>query len=226
MKKKNILVVLGASAVLVVCVLIGAFFAGPLMASANSSNTTVTPPAKGKVNPYCVQYNKDLAGRLNVSTDTLSKDQIAARNDIIDQRVKDGKLTQAQANKLKQKLANAQACTIAAHPRNASILLRRFRQDILMSVSNTLNLTPAQLKQQIQSGKSIADIANTRHVSLATVRSNIITAIQNDLNTAVKHGTLTQQQETRIQTFLKNHSQFLDKFLNAHHTAKATATSK
>ena len=96
---KKILLIGGGSALLLLCILFGAFFAGPLLAAARSGQTTSasTPAA---TNPYCQQYLQDLAKRLGVSVSTLQQDKLAAAEDVLAQLVKDGKLTQNQANQI------------------------------------------------------------------------------------------------------------------------------
>src|SRR6266536_703300 len=107
---KKILLIGGGSALLLLCILFGAFFAGPLLASARGGQTSATPTPSA-TNPYCQQYLQDLANRLGVSVSTLQQDKLAAAEDVLAQLVKDGKLTQNQANQIKQRLASHQACS-------------------------------------------------------------------------------------------------------------------
>src|SRR2546428_8922359 len=109
---KKILFIGGCSALLLLCILFGAFFAGPLFASARGGQTTATAASTPTAtNPYCEQYLQDLAKRLGVSVSTLQQDSLAAKEDVLAQLVKDGKLTQSQADAIKQRLASHQACT-------------------------------------------------------------------------------------------------------------------
>src|SRR5205823_5651065 len=83
--------------------LFGIFFAGPLFASASSHQQAAsTAPTATTSNPYCQQFEQDLANRLNVSVSTLQQDRQAAYQDVLAQMVKDGKITQAQANTILQ----------------------------------------------------------------------------------------------------------------------------
>src|SRR5260370_14587773 len=113
---KKALLIGGGSALLVLCLLFGAFFAGPLFASARSGPTktapTPAPTATTKTtNPYCQQYQQDLAKRLGVPVSTLQKDSLAAAEDVLAQLVKDGKLTQSQANRIRSRMESHKACT-------------------------------------------------------------------------------------------------------------------
>src|SRR5438093_1927241 len=105
--KKRTIFIFGGVTLLLLAILIGAFFAGPLFALANVSQTTAGTPTS-TTNPYCEQYLQDLAHRLNVSVSTLQQDKLAAMEDVLNQLVKDGKLTQSQADAIfffKQKTA-------------------------------------------------------------------------------------------------------------------------
>src|SRR5438445_6534513 len=107
---KKVFWIVGGSALLLGCILFGAFFAGPLLASANTSQSNAATPTT-TTNAYCQQYLQDLAKRLGVSVSTLQQDKLAAAEDVLAQLVKDGKLTQNQANQIKQRLESHKACT-------------------------------------------------------------------------------------------------------------------
>lgn len=63
------------------------------------------------MNPYCQQYQQDLAKRLGVSVSTLQKDQMAAADDVLARLVKEGKMTQSQANQMRSRMESHMACT-------------------------------------------------------------------------------------------------------------------
>lgn len=109
---KKIFWIIGGSILLVGAIMFGSYFAGPLLASAHTGQSNAgTPTPTTTPNPYCQQYLQDLAKRLGVSVSTLQQDARAAGQDVLAQMVKDGKLTQSQANAIKQKFQSHQACT-------------------------------------------------------------------------------------------------------------------
>src|SRR5947209_20238765 len=107
---KKIFWIVGGSALLLACIVFGAFFAGPLLASAQNSQSNAATPTT-TTNAYCEQYLQDLANRLGVSVSTLQQDKLGAAKDVLAQLVKDGKLTQNQANQIKQRLESHTACS-------------------------------------------------------------------------------------------------------------------
>ena len=218
---KKILLIGGGSALLLLCILFGAFFAGPLIASARSGQTTATAAyTPTTTNPYCQQYLQGLANRLGVSVSTLQQDKLASADDVIAQLVKDGKLTQNQANQLKQRLASHQACTGKGKGLwGRGVMMQSLKQylpTVATQVSQGLHMTSTQLMSQLQSGKSLSDIATAQGVSAAQLQTIVTNAIQSAVNKAVSDGNLTQQQATNIMQMLQKNPGAFNRLLNGH----------
>ena len=218
---KKILLIGGGSALLLLCILFGAFFAGPLIASARSGQSTATSASTPTTpNPYCQQYLQDLANRLGVSVSTLQQDKLASADDVIAQLVKDGKLTQNQANQLKQRLASHQACTGKGRGLwGRGVMMQSLKQyvpAVATQVAQGLHITSTQLMSQLQSGKSLSDIATAQGVSAAQLQTIVTNAIQSAVNKAVSDGNLTQQQATNIMQMLQKNPGAFNRLLNGH----------
>ena len=218
---KKILLIGGGSALLLLCILFGAFFAGPLIASARSGQSTTTAASTPTTtNPYCQQYLQDLANRLGVSVSTLQQDKLASTDDVIAQLVKDGKLTQNQANQLKQRLASHQACTGKGKGLwGRGVMMQSLKQylpAVATQVAQGLHITSTQLMSQLQSGKSLSDIATAQGVSAAQLQTIVTNAIQSAVNKAVSDGNLTQQQATNIMQMLQKNPGAFNRLLNGH----------
>jgi len=89
------LLTIGGVTLLLLSILFGTFFASPLLVSAHNTRSAVSAPT---TNPYCQIYLQYLAKRLNISVATLLQDKLAAKEDVLAQLVKEGKLTQTQAD--------------------------------------------------------------------------------------------------------------------------------
>ncbi len=219
MNNRKIPFLIGGAILLLLAILVGAFFAGPLIASANSNQATNA--TAGTPNKYCEQYLQDLANRLHVSVDTLQQDKKAAHIDVLAQLVKDGKLTQAQADKIKARIESHQPCT-GKHDgksgQNAQMhmLLQKYGMGVATDVAQGLHLSVDQLKAQLQSGKSLSTIATAQHVSADQLHTIVTNAIQSALSKAISAGDLTQAQASSFTTMLQQHPQLLDKILNGH----------
>lgn len=215
---KKLLFLLGGSALLLLCILFGAFFAGPMLASANSQHTAVaTPNAKSQM---CDLFQQSLAKRLGISVSTLQQDRQGALGDVLAQAVKDGKLTQAQADKIKQQAQNRPGCDRAVRHNFASPLpmqlLKKYQSDLVTPIAQALKLSPDQLKSQLQSGKSLNEIAQAQHVSVSDLQAVAIKTFNNVLDKAVSAKDITQAQADQARQFVQNHPQLLNKIFSSH----------
>jgi polyhydroxyalkanoate synthesis regulator phasin len=218
---KKILYIGGGSALLLLCILFGAFYAGPLLASARGGQTTATDASTPTAtNPYCQQYLADLAKRLGVSVSTLQQDKLASAKDVLAQLVKDGKLTQNQANQIQQRLESHQACSGKGRGLwGRGVIMQSLKQylpSVASQVAQGLHMTAAQLMSQLQSGKSLSDIATAQGVSSTQLQTLVTNAIQSAVNKAVSDGNLTQQQATNIMQMLQKNPGALNRLLIGH----------
>lgn len=62
------------------------------------------------------------------------------------------------------------------------------------AVAKALGLTTDALRQQLQAGKTVAELAKAKGVSTATIRTAALAALKTQLATEVKAGKLTQAQ--------------------------------
>lgn len=217
---KKIFWIAGASALLVAAILVGAFFAGPLIASANGSQNQATAGSSA-TNTYCQLYEQTLAGKLNVSTSTLEQDQAASRDAVISQAVKDGKLTQAQATAIENRITSHQACSgkhadLGVEGAILRQTLLQNRSTLLNQIAPGLHLTAAQLQSDLQNGQTLSQIAKAQNVSESQLHTIVLNAVQTTLSQAQQAGKITQWQDTSFTTYLKNHPAVVEHLL--HHS--------
>ena len=70
-------------------------------------------------------------------------------------------------------------------------------------VAKVLGITPAELRTQLQAGKTLAQIAQAEGISKATLIADLVKAAEARLAQAVKNGRLTQAQADQIRSTLK-----------------------
>ena len=99
LRRRKVMLAGIGGAVLMLLLVAVALIAGPIGAFAASTTTPTNSTQTKKVNPYCTLYQQSLATKLNVSVTTLTQDRKDALDAVIAQKVKDGKLKQAQATK-------------------------------------------------------------------------------------------------------------------------------
>ncbi|MDW8394851.1 MAG: hypothetical protein RMM31_01250 [Anaerolineae bacterium] len=105
----------------------------------------------------------------------------------------------------------AQAATILLHHRDPGLFgvgVRGFKPGTasLNTIASTLNMSVAELQTELRSGKSVADIAQAKGVSLDAVIEALISAYRQQLDAAVSAGRLTQAQ---ADTLLANYRAIL-----------------
>lgn len=135
----------------------------------------------------------DAAHRLNVSPQQLTSAFRAAMIDQIDAAVKAGKLTQAQANYLKQRIQQSPGIPFG-RPGFGHRGLMGPRM-LLGGAASYLGLSQDKLQQQLESGKSLAQIAGEEHKSVSGLEQAIAADAKAKLDAAVTAGRITKSEE-------------------------------
>jgi len=73
-----------------------------------------------------------------------------------------------------------------------------FGKPVLDAVTQATNLTEAQLVQEVTSGKSLSDVITANNGDPQAVEATAKASITDQINNAVKSGTLTQNRATRL----------------------------
>jgi len=217
---KKFIAIGGALAILFVGIIVGAVYGTARIASANSrTQAASTPPT----NIYCTQFQQDLAKQLNISTSTLQKAEIAAADNTLAQMVKDGKLTQAQADQVKARLASGVPCNFMGKGERGrggmggfgfgGPQLQQYMLAVESSVAQGLGISTSTLTSDLRNGQTLHQIAAAHNVSDSRLESIIKSAVASELKSAVSAGTITQTQANTISQQLSN-SQFLSNLIN------------
>lgn len=153
-----------------------------------------------------------VAAHLGVTLDQLKEAYTSAETQAVDDALAAGKITQAQADKAKARIESGNGAGLGkllrGH-RRARARMERLRDGIITSAATALNMTPKELKAQLKSGKSIADVAGA---NLDAVKAQITKDAKAKLDAAVAGNKLTQAQ---ADTALQKLTDSLDKILNA-----------
>ncbi len=145
-----------------------------------------------------------LAARLGIGVDDLKSKAVAAQKDVIEQQVKDGTLTRAQADRMEQQLdANGVPFFGGPHGGPGGFGRGGFfgvfgGSNTLDAAAKALNLTRAELDAQLQSGKTLADVAKAQKVDETVVKQAIIDAAKADIQSKVQSGAITQAQADQM----------------------------
>jgi hypothetical protein len=151
----------------------------------------------------------DAAKRLDVTPQKLRDALSAAQDAQLDQAVKDGDLTQKQADAIKQARKDSGRVLGGPGLRGGPEIMKLrggpgfgkhgprgfgMRSDLFETLAKALGTTETKLMAQLRDGKSVADVAKANGKALADVRTAVKAAVKSDLDKAVKDGDLTQKQ--------------------------------
>ncbi len=167
----------------------------------------------------------DVAKRLNVSRDQLDTALKGAASARVDAAVADGRLTKEQGDALKQRIEQGNfplAGVPFLGPRGAGkfgigigigkgIRLGFGPGKSLNAAATYLGLTKAELRTQLRSGKSLAQVAKDKNKPVDGLKQAMRAAVVAELDQAVKDNKLTDAQRT---DFLKRFDARLDELVN------------
>lgn len=204
------------AAVAAVAVLAAMAFAAIGATTAAGQEPTPTPLAS-QPRPRVQNFLEKLAANLNVTLDQLKQAIQTTELQIVDQLAADGKINAGQAQQLKDRINNGQGLGLGRvlrayeRGRQDGARLQRLKAGIVKSAATAIGVQPSDLAQELRSGKSIADVAAERNVSVDAVKSQITSDAQAALNQAVQDGKITQP---RADELLQKLTAKLDDILN------------
>lgn len=154
------------------------------------------------------------AKRLDIAPQKLRAALAAAQADQLDEAVKNGDLTQKQADAIKQR--RKQSCAVLGRGGKGPPMLHRKHLGgpafgLFSDLAKSLDLSAKELRSKLRDGKSIADVAKAQGKSLADVRSAVKAAAKTRTDKAVKDDDLTRKQADALLEHLDRRLENLDK---------------
>jgi polyhydroxyalkanoate synthesis regulator phasin len=148
----------------------------------------------------------DAAKQLGVRPSELSAALKQALENRVDAAVDAGRLTKAEGSELKQRI-EAGDVPLFAGPGGPGGPGRHHGAPFggLDAAATYLGLTEAQLHAQLESGKSLADVAKAKDKSVDGLVTMLVDSAKKRLQSAVNDGRLTQRQADSILSDLKSH---------------------
>jgi hypothetical protein len=137
----------------------------------------------------------DAAQRLGVDSGELSDALEGALADQIDQAVKDGRLTQAQAAEMKQRLADGDAPLVAVPGAGMRHEGHAFFGAGLDAAATYLGLTESALHEKLADGTTLAQVAKAQGKTVGGLVAAMVADATKHLADAVANGDLTQAQQ-------------------------------
>jgi ribosomal protein S20 len=199
--------ILGFSGALVAAALVGgtimsAVAAAPPRTSSPDAAAADTAELATVAEPgtYCLTFRRAFAANLGVDEADLGPAAKKAAITTIDAAVAAGDITKAVGDRLKAKVeaAEGDGCRFfGTHLKRLAGAVHVIR-DGVTAAADALDMTPAELRTQLRSGKTLKEIATAEGVNYDTLTSAIVAAVKTDLDAAVKAGKITQARADRI----------------------------
>ncbi len=183
---------------------------------------TALATSSGGSNPFV----NDVAGRLGIAPAKLQAAINGAISDRLNQLVRQGKLTRAQANAIEQRMKQHGGAMPFAGPFGGPFGGGAFHHQFrggprpgfgfagpmgsLQTAATYLGVSQAALVKDLRSGKTLAAVAKANGKSVSGLEAALLAPIQKHLAAAVSGGHLSKAQEAR---FLKMISHGIDRMV-------------
>jgi polyhydroxyalkanoate synthesis regulator phasin len=151
-----------------------------------------------------------VAKHLGISSQKLEDATKAAAVDQVDAALKEGKITQAQADELKARIQSGKFPPFAGPlfgPRSG-----HFHRggpplfgEKLSGAADYLGLTEAELRTKLSAGRTLADIAKARGKSVDGLKQAILDEAEEKLDQLVEDGELTRAEADQMLARMKSH---------------------
>lgn len=179
---------------MIIGLVIGAFAIAAV--GAQESAPTPTPSAEEPTDTRRDAYKEKLAENLGISVEDLDAAIKQTRLDLIDEALADGRIDEERAAKLRDRVGNGEP----VFPRHGGPgephgpRLFRGIPWIAESATDILGLDDGELRQAYADGKSLADLAEEKGVSVDELTSQLLDAAEAKLTEKVTDGDITQEQ--------------------------------
>jgi hypothetical protein len=161
-----------------------------LMLGVGSSIILAQSPTPTPSKTWTELYWQSLAQKLGTTVEKLQQATTDARKDALAQAVKQGLLTQAQADRMSQRAQGGTALASVATAR-------------LDAAAKTLGMSTSDLTTALRGGKTLLDLAREKNVDVTKLRTAIADAEKAALDQAVKDGKMTQVQADALKANVK-----------------------
>ncbi len=164
-------------------------------------------PGGGRVGDFVTK----LADRLGISEDELTTAVKDVEIDMVNQAVEEGRLTEAQAAEMIDRIENGGLRFPSDGQRPE--LRCRAKESVLKAAAVVLDMEIGQLEGKLNSGMSLAEVAEEQGMTVEDFTAALTAEVEADLQAKVDAGEITQEQMDRLLEAFTSH---VDKLINFH----------
>ncbi len=148
-----------------------------------------------------------VAEKLGVTEDELEAAFQEARDETIDEAVADGRLTEEQAARLRERVEEG-GFPLRARFRGAG----EHKGYVIEAAAQVLGMSQEELKDELKDGNSLAEIVEAQDMTVDDFKAELLVEVQADIDAKVADGTITQEQADRLSEGLEER---IDNIVNA-----------
>lgn len=170
-------------------------------APAAQAGLTAAPQDKaGAGSAACTDFVNHFASDLGTSQTKVNDAFQQALSQTLADEVKNGTITQAQADAIKTKAAGKEPCALAGRLTAPKATTAAYMQQLMAASAAALGITPAQLRADLMNGQTLSQIAAAQKPAVTEdqFRTRLIANLKPLLDQAVTNGKLTSAQEQQI----------------------------
>jgi hypothetical protein len=168
-----------------------------------------TPPAGGSA-----RFADRVAANLGVTPDALRQAVKDAALQAVDEAESSGRITSEQAEAARERINSGKGLGLRGlvhrHHQRAE-RLAAVRRGIIESSATAIGIEPAELRDQLRNGESIASVAESHGVTVDDVEAQITSDAEEKLTQAVENGRITEERKQQV---LDKLNERLDEILN------------
>jgi uncharacterized protein YidB (DUF937 family) len=157
------------------------------------------------------RYQELLAEQLGISVEELEAAQTSARDQLIDELLEAGDITEEQAERLKEREFGQ------GHPGfwlgvGAGGRIHNAVVEVFETAAEVVGVPAEDLRDRIAGGESLVEIAEAQGIDEETLKTDLIAALTDKINQAVADGDIEQEMADRL---LENLEDMVERAINA-----------
>jgi hypothetical protein len=173
---------------------------GALVLGAGVLMTTGAGAQEGEAQKPGERFVAETAERLDVTSEELTSAMAEAQFEIIDDAVAEGRLTEDEAAKLKERIEEyGPLAVIGRRHRDRDVEgLCHGARLVVGAAAEVLGKEPVEVAEAVKSGESLAEQARAQGMSVEDFKTALLDTVKRMLQAKVDEGTITQVQADRI----------------------------
>jgi uncharacterized protein YidB (DUF937 family) len=169
---------------------------------ASAQTSTPEPTVTDSPEKLGDRFKAELAKQLGISVDELNTALDDTQFALIDQAVADGKLTESEAEKLKERVEEGH--NLFPFGGIGPRIEHRVKFELVEATAEVLGVDVSVVKDGLGNGDTLAEIANANGMSTEDFKAALLANVKSTLGEKVAGGDITQEQADNLYERLSN----------------------